>query len=90
MAFFVVHLWVEFLAGTLTGCWIGVVIGCGVTLFLMGRRVRQLEGSNRVLRNQLRAAQKPQRTGTGGPLVMTRPVPGQAAAKPFGRMAGRF
>ena len=69
-----VHSWIGFFSGTITGCWIGVLIGCGVTLLLMGRRVRQLELLNVLLRSKLRALQRPRRV-SGPALVMPKPGP---------------
>jgi len=91
MALFVVYPWAKFLAGMLTGCWIGVVVGCAVTLLLVGKRVRELETGIVLLRNRLKARERPQKTGTGSaPLVMPRPAPGRSASRPVGRTAGRF
>ena len=47
--------WARFIAGVVTGCWIGVMIGCAVALLLAGRRVRQLESMNLLLRLKLNA-----------------------------------
>lgn len=91
MALFVLHPWAQFLAGMLTGCWIGVVIGCGVTLLLVGKRIRQMETANLLLRSRLKSRGKQQKTGTGGPpLFMPHPSPERSAGKPFGRAAGRL
>lgn len=88
MALLLVHSWIGFLSGTLAGCWVGVVVGCGVTLLLMGRRVRQLETVNMLLRSKLKVLQRPQRTGTGGPsLVMPRPGPVRVEHVPRPRVA---
>jgi hypothetical protein len=64
--------WVRFLTGLASGCWIGVFIGCAVTLVLAGKRVRQLQNANLVLRVKLRAREKPKPTGTAGwgPVLM--------------------
>lgn len=91
MALFVVHPWAKFLAGMLTGCWIGVVIGCAVALLLVGKRVRELETGILLLRNRLRAWEKPQKAGTGSlPLVMPRPAAGRSAPHTVGRTASRI
>ncbi|HEY1501557.1 MAG TPA: hypothetical protein VGF88_18430 [Acidobacteriaceae bacterium] len=77
MALFVVRPWAEFFAGVVTGCWIGAVIACVGVLLLVGRRVRQLEGINLLLRTKLKAGLKPSVTATAGSgptLVM--PLPG--------------
>jgi hypothetical protein len=74
MAFFEVHSLTRFLTGMLTGCWIGAGVGCAATLVLMGKRVRQLETINLLLRSKLRVLDRSHRTGTGGPaLVMPHP-----------------
>jgi len=82
MTLFVVHPWAQFFAGVITGCWIGAIIACAGLLLLMGRRVRQLESINQLLRMKLRARIRPQRAGTGthGPTLVM-PVSG-AARKP--------
>jgi hypothetical protein len=74
MTLLMARSWIGFFSGTLTGCWIGVVVGCGVTLLLMGRRVRQLETINLLLRSKIKVLQRPQRA-TGPALVMPRPSP---------------
>jgi hypothetical protein len=79
MALFVVRPWAEFIAGVVAGCWIGAVIACVGVLLLVGRRVRQLEGINLLLRTKLKAYVRPRRMGTAGTgpaLVM--PLPGSA------------
>jgi len=81
--------WAHFIVGVITGCWIGVVIGCAVALFLAGRRVRQLEARNLLLRVQLHARRQPQ-TGelraSGHGLALGRS--GSRAAEPLmGRIA---
>jgi hypothetical protein len=90
MVVFELHPWARFFAGVVTGCWIGVVVGCAVALLLAGRKVRQLETINRVLRNRLKARTRPQRTGTGGggPMLVM-PIPGaeRRAEKPASRIA---
>jgi hypothetical protein len=74
MALFEVRSLSGFLTGMLTGCWIGGLVACAATLLLMGKRVRQLETINRLLRSKLRLLERPHRMGTGGPaLVMPRP-----------------
>lgn len=59
----VLYPWAHFLAGVVAGCWIGVLIGCAVALLLAGRRVRQLETRNLLLRVQLHARREPQAGG---------------------------
>jgi hypothetical protein len=91
MALAVVHPWAPFFAGLLTGCWIGAAVACAGVLLLVGRRVRQLESINLVLRNRLKARGKPQRTGTGGggpTLVMPVPKSGGRTESALGRLAG--
>jgi hypothetical protein len=89
MTLFVVHPWAQFFAGVVTGCWIGALIACAGLLLLVGRRVRQLESVNLLLRMKLKSRGVPQRTGTGGPgptLVM--PLPSAArTTERVGRIA---
>jgi hypothetical protein len=77
MALLLVRPWAEFFAGVLTGCWIGAGIACAGVLLLVGRRVRQLEGINLLLRTKLKASFKPQQLETAGPgpaLVVPLPI----------------
>jgi hypothetical protein len=90
MALLVVHAWAPFVTGMLAGCWIGAVIGCAGVLLVVGRRVRQLETINLLLRTKLKARQKPQGTGTGGggpTLVMPLPRAARETATPIRRIA---
>ncbi len=90
MALFVVHPWAPFVSGMLAGCWIGAAIGCAGVLLLVGRRVRQLETINLLLRAKLKVREKPQSTGTagGGPmLVMPLPSATRKMEKTATRMA---
>jgi len=90
MALCFVHPWAPFLAGLLTGCWIGAIIACAGLLLLVGRRVRQLESLNRLLRLKLRAYNRQRSTGTAGPrptLMMPLPKSGSASASTLGRVA---
>lgn len=76
MALLVVHPWAQFFAGMLIGCWIGGAVACAGLLLLIGRKVRQLEGINSILRRKLKARNLVPRPGTGGPgptLVMPFP-----------------
>ena len=90
MTLFVVHPWAQFFAGVITGCWIGAIVAGAGLLLLVGRRVRQLESVNLLLRMKLKARPKPQRTGTGGPgptLVMPTPIGTRKAEAPATRIA---
>lgn len=90
MAFFDAHPWVRFVTGLITGCWIGVAIGCAVTLLLAGRRLSQLETANLLLRVKLKAREKPRRTGTTGAgpvLVVPKETAGRTSSVPVGRVA---
>lgn len=69
MALFVLHPWIRFGAGLLLGCWVGVPIGIAVAVLLVGRRMRQLEMANELLRNKLNVREKAWRTGGGPTLV---------------------
>jgi hypothetical protein len=82
---FDMHAWLRFSLGLLAGCWIGVAIGCGLTLLLASRRLRQLQSANALLRVKLRAREKPVRSGTGPLLV----VPGTGTHKSSGSFIGR-
>ncbi len=93
MAMFVIHPWVRFFAGMLTGSWIGAAIATAGVILLMGRRVRQLESINHLLRAKLKARTKARSTatGTGGGgghmLVMPLPAAHSKAEKPANRVA---
>jgi hypothetical protein len=84
------HPWLRFVAGLIAGCWVGVLIGCGVALLFAGRRLRQLETANLLLRVKLRAQEKARRPAASraGPLLVV--PPGKAsrpASSPPGRVA---
>jgi len=93
MAMFVIYPWVRFLAGMLTGCWIGAAIATAGVLLLMGRRVRQLESINLLLRTKLKARAKSRSagsgTGSGGGHMLVMPLPAahSIAEKPATRVA---
>ena len=91
MTLFVVHPWAQFFAGVVTGCWIGAVIACAGLLLLVGRRVRQLEAVNLLLRMKLKARGLPQRTaraaGPGPTLVMPLPGTARTGEQRLGRIA---
>lgn len=90
MALFDVHPWAQFFAGVLLGCWIGAVIAAAGVLLLVGRRVRQLETINLLLRTKVKAGMKPPRTGTSGSgsmLVMPLPRSVHAMDLPAGKVA---
>lgn len=53
MAPFAVHPWILFFAGLLLGTWCGATIGSAGVLLLAGRRMKQLETINRLLRIKL-------------------------------------
>jgi hypothetical protein len=82
--------WARFLAGVITGCWIGVMIGCAVALLLAGRRVRQLETKNLLLRVQLHARREPEPAGlraSGRGLALPRSSGSRAAEPVMSRTA---
>jgi hypothetical protein len=93
MAMFEIYPWARFLAGMLTGCWIGAAIATAGVILLMGRRVRQLESINILLRAKLKARAKARSagTGTGGGgghmLVMPLPDTHRQSEKPANRVA---
>lgn len=55
MAPFAVHPWSWFFVGLLLGSWSGATIGSAGVLLLAGRRMKQLETVNHLLRMKLRA-----------------------------------
>lgn len=67
MALFDVHPWLRFGIGLLLGCWTGAAIGMAIALLLAGRRIKQLETANMLLRVKLRTRERQRGTGTGGP-----------------------
>lgn len=83
--------WVRFLTGLIAGCWIGAAIGCAITLLVAGKRLRQLESANLLLRVKLRSREKPTRTGTasgGGPVLVIPPrETNRPASAPITRIA---
>lgn len=92
MAFFELHPWVRFFTGLIVGCWTGVAIGCAVTMLLTGRRLRQLETANLLLRVKLKARErKPVRTvsGAAGPLLVVPPGANRPASAPLRAAGGR-
>ena len=85
---FDIHPWLRFSVGLLVGCWIGVAIGCGLTLLLASRRLRQLQSANALLRLKLRVREKPARTGTGPLLVVPSTGTHHSSGSFMGRAAG--
>ncbi len=83
------HLWVRFLTGLISGCWVGVFIGCAVTVVLMGKRMRQLQSANLALRLRLRARARPRpaTVGTGPLLVRPFRETNRPASAPMARAA---
>jgi len=83
------HPWLRFITGLIAGCWGGVVIGCAITLLLAGRRLRQLETANLILRVKLKAAERPKRrTPAGaGPVLV---VPPGSASRPASAPMSRY
>lgn len=79
MTLLVAHPWAQFFTGLLVGCWIGAAIATAGVLLLVGRRIRQLEGVNLLLKTKLKAHNKAaavRTAGAGSMLVM--PPPGSA------------
>lgn len=90
MTVFDAHPWVRFFTGFLMGCWVGIAVGCVVTFLLSGRRLRQLESANLLLRVKLRAQERPRRTGTtpAGPVLVVPPGGAQRSGNnPVGKVA---
>lgn len=67
--------WVWLLAGLLLGSWIGATIGSAGVLLLAGRRMKQLEAVNQLLRVKLKSYG--QKTWMGAPATY------RSAAPPF-------
>jgi hypothetical protein len=70
MALLVVHPWAQFFAGMLIGCWAGAAIACAGLLLFVGRRVRQLESMNVILRRKLKVRASTRRSAMLGPTLM--------------------
>jgi len=85
-----IHPWTRFIPGLLVSFWVGVAIGCAGALLMAGRRIRQLETVNALLRARLRTREKAQHTGTGGVgpvLLVPRGAPSPSQSRPTGRIA---
>ncbi len=90
MVLFDAHPWIRFTTGLIVGCWLGVFVGCGIMMMLAGRRLRQLEAANQLLREKLRMKERsrqPAMTGTGPSLVTPAGVnrPARAPLRVMGR-----
>jgi hypothetical protein len=83
----VLYPWLRLDVGFFLGCWFGVLVGCGLTILLAGRRFRQLQTANVVLRLKLRIQEKtlPRRSG---PVVIVPAARGPVGA-PLVRVADR-
>lgn len=81
--------WLRFGFGILTGCWIGVALGVGMAVILAGRRIKDLEEANALLRTKLRVRDKARQSGTGGsgPILIVPPNVHRPASAPLGRVA---
>lgn len=88
MAYFFAHAWVRFTAGLVAGCWIGAAVGVGITLLLAGRRLRQLESANLLLRTKLMVKERQKRkvVGGAGPVLV---IPPPGSQRPAGGGLGR-
>lgn len=90
MVLLAAHPWIRFATGLITGCWIGVFVGAALTLLLAGRRMRELDLANRVLRIRLKARERQGRSGTGRVAPILVMPPGafrRSASAPPGRAA---
>jgi hypothetical protein len=89
MVAFALYPWLRFSLGILTGCWLGVVLGFGLALFLAGRRLQDLEQANTMLRTKLRVREKSRQSGSGGsgPILVVPPNVNRPASAPLGRVA---
>lgn len=78
------HSWVRFGAGLIAGWWIGAAIGLAIALLLAGRRIRQLETANALLRLKLRAREKSRHKATWstGPVLVVPPGVNRSASSP--------
>jgi hypothetical protein len=85
---FAVHPWLRLDVGLVLGCWIGVLIGCGLTLVFAGRRLRQLQTANLSLRLKLRSKEKTFRRGSAPTLVVPAPARARSPIAPLGHAAG--
>lgn len=66
--------WLRFTVGLVIGCWAGVLIGGIIALLFAGRRLKQLETANMLLRVKLRSQEKQgQRTAAGGGPILVVP-----------------
>jgi hypothetical protein len=89
MALFVLHAWIRFDVGLMAGVWIGAFIGMAVAILLVGRRMRQLEAVNALLRMKLQSQEKGRRMAAagGGPSLVP-PVSGHRPANSSLRAVG--
>jgi hypothetical protein len=84
-----VQPWMRFTIGLVVGCWIGVAVGLAIVMLLTGRRLRQLETANLVLRLKLRARERARRSATGaGPILVAKP--GGGVSQPVTGTRSRF
>lgn len=84
MALLDLNSWVRFGTGLIAGWWIGAAIGLAIALLLAGRRIKQLETANALLRLKLRAREKPRHTATWstGPVLIVPPGAGRTESPP--------
>lgn len=85
--------WFRFTTGLIAGCWLGALIGAAIALLFAGRRLRQLETANMLLRVKLRSQEKQRRraaSGGGGPVLVVPPrdTNRPASAPMFRRASG--
>lgn len=77
MVFLDIQPWLRFSTGILVGCWIGVAVGCAIAMLFTGRRLKQLETANLLLRVKLRAKERARRPIPGaGPILVGNPSGG--------------
>ncbi|HEX4005727.1 MAG TPA: hypothetical protein VHX60_06105 [Acidobacteriaceae bacterium] len=92
MALFALHPWIRVAVDILVGCWIGVPFGMMIALTFAGRRIKQLECANNLLRMKLRTSEKPARANgtTGmGPSLVTSAATRRAVSAPLRAVGGR-
>lgn len=73
MVVFDIHPWLRMSTGLILGGWIGVPVGCAMTVLFSARRLHQLEAANVMLRARLRTREKAQRPASILPPILVMP-----------------
>jgi hypothetical protein len=87
MVVFDIHPWLRMSTGLILGGWIGVPVGCAMTVLFSARRLHQLEAANVMLRTRLRTREKAQRPSSI--LVMPPAASSRAGDAPRRAAGGR-